>query len=235
MRARDNLSASALLAASPGMWSICLVYLAVSVALAGDAAVPPVSGVTSATVPDVAEYRRLSQELEKLITRNAWAGVERTYLALVATGVPPSFEDHLAGAHSARAIGDVLDARNRLIAANEIREDHAVVDWLWDIDSNYNRVFLACDVGARTLEPGEMPFDPNQRRAVEFAQNELATTGIFDGYLPSGQYAFGDSKVTIEPRVQSVSIDVRTEEGIRNAERKQKKEEKKDDKSSSSP
>ena len=46
-----------------------------------------------------------SQELAKLATRNAWAGVERTYKAIVATGHAPSFEDHYSGAHAARAHG----------------------------------------------------------------------------------------------------------------------------------
>jgi len=38
---------------------------------------------------------------------------------------------------------------------------------------------------------------------------------------------FGDMKIKVEPRVQSVSIDVRTEEWMRELERREKKEDKK--------
>ncbi len=193
-----------------------------------------------AVLPNRGEYQRLSQELEKLASRNAWAGVERTYAALLATGVEPSFEDYLAGAHSARAIGDVASARTRLIAANAKREDRAVVDWLWDIDSHYNRVLLACDIGKVELQPEAVPFDPNQRKAVEFAQKEILEKGFFDGFLPQGRYVFGkepgpdgaerDRTLSVEPRVQSIAFDIRTEEGIREAERIARKAEKKAEK-----
>ncbi len=191
-------------------------------------------------LPNRGEYQRLSQELEKLASRNAWAGVERTYTALLATGIEPSFEDFVAGAHAARALGDVASARNRLIAANTRREERAVVDWLWDIDSNYNRVLLACDIGKVELQPESMPFDPNQRKAVEYAQKEIAEKGIFDGYLPQGRYMFGkepgpdgaerDRSLAVEPRVQSIAFDIRTEEGIREAQRIARKAEKKAEK-----
>jgi len=214
----------------------------ISVSLAQEPATAPVSTDPTAAVilPNRGEYQRLSQELEKLSARNAWAGVERTYLALLETGVKPGFDDLLAGSHSARATGDVAAARNRLIAANAEREDRAVVDWLWDIDSHYNRVLLACDIGKVELQPVSVPFDPNQRKAVEFAQQQIAEKGIFDGFLPQGVYIFGkqldasgveqDRRLVVEPRVQSIAFDIRTEEGIREAERLAKKAEKKAEK-----
>lgn len=199
-----------------------LVFAADSPGGAGD-------GV-SVAVPNRAEYQRLSEEIEKLVAKNAWAGVEKAYLALVETGVQPSFTDHVSGAHSSRALGDVLGTRTRLVSANAQKEDRAILDWLFEIDSNYNRVFLASDPTSRKLEPVEMPFDPNQKRAVEFAQAEIDVTGLFDGYLPAGEYQFGDMTIKVEPRVQSVSIDVRTEEWMRELERRAKKEEKRKEK-----
>lgn len=206
----------------------------------GSGVAPSGSTAGLVVVPNRGEYQRLSQELEKLVSRNAWAGVERTYIALLATGVEPSFEDYLAGAYSARALGDVASARSRLIAANAKREDRAVVDWLWDIDSNYNRVLLACDIGQVELQPETMPFEPNQRKAVEFAQKAIVEKGFFDGYLPQGRYVFGketgpdgaerDRTLSVEPRVQSIAFDIRTEEGIREAERLARKAEKKAEK-----
>ncbi len=194
---------------------------------------PPVRSPTSTSavlLPDRAEYQRLSEEIEKLVTKNAWVGVENAYLALLATLVQPTAPDHLSGAHAARALGDVLSARTRLIAANALREDRAVLDWLFDIDSNYNRVYLACDPNTRTLDAVAMPFDPNQKRAVEFAQAGIAASGLFDGFLPAGDYQFGDMRIKVEPRVQSVSIDVRSIAWMRELERRAKKEEKHKDK-----
>jgi hypothetical protein len=207
------------------MWTV--LSLAV-LALADDP--PPTSDdAVSVAVPDRAEYQRLSEEIEKLVAKNAWVGVEKAYVALLATGVQPSFTDHVSGAHAARALGDVLGTRTRLVAANAQKEDRAVLDWLFEIDSQYNRVFLACDPESRVLEPAAMPFDPNQKRAVEFAQAAIADGGLFDGYLPAGEYQFGDMPIRVEPRVQSVSIDVRSEEWMRELERRAKKEEKKKD------
>ena len=226
------------------MWILQLISLAsAQEPVSGPVSVPgpePAGVATTAVLPNRGEYHRLSQELEKLSARNAWVGVERTYLALLETGVKPSFEDFLAASHSARALGDVSAARSRLIAANAEREDRAVVDWLWEIDSHYNRVLLACDIGRVELQPESMPFDPNQRKAVEYAQKEIAEKGMFDGYLPQGKYAFGkepapgggerDRSLSVEPRVQSIAFDIRTEEGIREAERIARKAEKKADK-----
>ncbi|MBA2320910.1 MAG: hypothetical protein H0V89_07135 [Deltaproteobacteria bacterium] len=206
------------------MWT---AFFIAQLALAADTTAEPGDATSTVVVPDRAEYQRLSEEMEKLVAKNAWMGVEKAYVQLVATGVSPSFADHVSGAHAARALGDVLATRNRLIAANTQREDRAVLDWLYEIDSNYNRVFLACDPSTRSIDPAAMPFDPNQKRSVELAQVAISDAGLFDGYLPAGEYQFGDMKIKVEPRVQSVSIDVRTEEWMRELERREKKEEKK--------
>ncbi len=158
-----------------------------------------------------AEYVRLAQELEKLTSRNAWAGVERTYLALIETGVQPTFEDFIAGASSARATGDISGSRARLMAANELQEDKEILDWLWEIDSNYGKVFLAClpSKDPITLAAPVMPFDPAMAASVRFAIAEIEEDCLFDGYLPKGDYVFGTKEVSVVPRVQSVRIDLR--------------------------
>ena len=221
------------------VWSMLWVAFWIVMANAQEPA-PPSTDPSVVVLPNRGEYQRLSQELEKLSSRNAWAGVERTYVALLETGVTPSFEDYIAGAHSARALGDVAGSRARLIAANAVKEDRNVVDWLWDIDSHYSRVLLACDIGRVTLDAVEMPFDPNQRKAVEYAQALIVEKGMFDGYLPQGRYLFGketepggaqkDRELVVEPQVQSLAFDIRTEEGIRTAERLAKKAAKKAEK-----
>ena len=65
-------------------------------------------------IPIVAE-----EDLERLVKKNAWAGVERTFVKCLATGVELDFEDWVAGAHAARALGDITSARERLMAAVE--------------------------------------------------------------------------------------------------------------------
>ncbi len=185
--------------------------LTCSAALAADDTDP--SDATAAAATDTAaqaEYIRLSQELEKLATRNAWPGVVRTYDALIATKVPPKFEDHLFGAHGARAVGDITSVRQRLLLANDLREDREVIDWLWEIDSTYGQVFLACDPGKGELKAESMPFDPDQSHAVSFAAAKVVETGIFEGYLPQGKYYFSDMEVKVQPRIQGTRIDLRT-------------------------
>jgi hypothetical protein len=171
-------------------------------------------GGVAVTVPEAqaadearAEYFRLSQELARLADRNAWSGVERTWQQILATGVSPSQADLLIAAHSAKNVGDVTEMRGRLVRASELGENRQVLDWLWEVDSNYGRAELYCDPPC-ALEPDVMPFAPDQVAAVTFAQGRIAS-GAFDGYLPAGAYRFGTYDVRIVPRVSSVRIDAR--------------------------
>lgn len=157
-----------------------------------------------------AEYFRLSQELEKLAARTAWTGVERTYQALIATGVDPRFGDYVIGAHGARAVGDITAAHDRLLAASKLKEEREVLDWLWEIESNYGIVTLACDPGAAELRAESMPFEPDQAHAVEFAMARIAESGTFTGYLPQGKYYFANYEVKVIPRVLGTKLDLRT-------------------------
>jgi hypothetical protein len=187
-------------------------------------------------VYDHAEYIRLSEELEKLAVRNAWSGVDRMYAAIIGMGATPSPKDHLSGAHSARALGNVTGARFRLEQANQQIEDKEILDWLWDIDSNYGRVSLLADRGKVVLNMDVLPFNPDQRKAVEWAQHQISETGTFEGFLPQGDYKFGvcpSEKTTpcydveVVPRVQSVRIDMRTHLSFKDDKRKQKKNQRK--------
>lgn len=207
------------------MLFITMFWLSTAVAQATD--IPSttgedVSALASGGSKSHAEYVRLSQELETLSTRNAWPGVERTYEMLVATGVTPTFEDYVFGAHGARALGDITQAQARLRAANGIREDKQVIDWLWEIDSSYGLVYLAGDVGGPGLRADVMPFEPDQAHAVEFAVARIAETGVFEGYLPQGTYHFGDYEVKVQPRVQATRIDLRTDTGAKPPKGKKK-------------
>jgi hypothetical protein len=157
-----------------------------------------------------------------LAQRNAWSGVDRLYRSIEALGATPSVRDNVAGAHAARAVGDISGARTRLERANDLVEDKEILDWLWEIDSHYGRVFIACDLGDKALTAEVMPFNPDQRKAVEWAQKQVEEAGIFEGYLPSGNYMFGEYTVEVVPRVQSVRIDARRHK-TRGPKKKKKK------------
>ncbi|MBW2255496.1 MAG: hypothetical protein JRI25_12975, partial [Deltaproteobacteria bacterium] len=156
-----------------------------------------------------AEYVRLSAELKRLSEKNAWSGVERTYQAIIDTGVDPSYDDYFHAAHAVRSFGDVTAARDRLLLANEIREEREVMDWLWEIDSSYGKVALMSDPGTLELAPDSMPFHPDRAATVQFAQAQIQETGEYDGYLPEGAYTFGHFEIRVVPRVTTVRVDAR--------------------------
>ena len=174
----------------------------------GDASVSAVAPV----VPDPAEYTRLSQELEALTSKNAWAGVERTFQELLATGVEPSHLDWYRGAQSARMVGDIGGARARLERAKGQGkgDERSIIDLMWAIDTRYGRVFLACDPGSYiTLRSEAMPFDPDLRRSIEFAQARIREECFFDGMLPAGRYTFFEHTVDVVPKVMDARVDLR--------------------------
>jgi hypothetical protein len=186
------------------MWLWCLLCLP---ALGGEA-----PEVAAAVVPDAAEYNRLSQELEALTSKNAWAGVERTFQELLATGVSPSTLDWYRGAQSARIIGDTGEARARLEHAKGqgAGDERSIIELMWDIDQRYGRVFLACDPGSYiTLQIEVMPFDPDLRRSIEFAQGRVREVCLFEGMLPAGRYTFFERPVDVMPKVMDAHVDLR--------------------------
>lgn len=175
--------------------------------------------------PDPAEYRRLSQELEALATRNAWVGVERTFQELLATGVEPSYADWMNGAQSARRTGDLQEVYLRLSAARDRSEDNREAqDWLWSLDHTYGTVFLACDPGSNiVLQPEVTPFDPDQARVIAFAQEKIRSGCLFQGRLPGGRYHFYTHTIDVEPLLQSTYVDLRGTSIPRSARRELKR------------
>ncbi len=204
------------------MLALLGLLLGFTPAAAADDLPPDASDVDSG-VKAKAEYVRLSQELEKLAMRNAWSGVERTFLAIVETGVQPSFNDYVTGAARARSMGDISAARARLMAANALKEDRGVLDSLWEIDSKFGAVYLASDVGAMEFKAEATPFEPVQAKSVEFARTKIEETGVFEGFLPEGTYWFGETEVKVQPRVSAIMVDVRTDDGHRVKKKKKKK------------
>lgn len=156
-----------------------------------------------------AESVRLSHDMKRLASRNAWSGVERIFQLILETGVTPSWDDYISAAHAARTTGDVTAVRERLLAANIIQESKEVHDWLWTIDNEYGQTQLAADKKYAKLDVAVMPFNPDQVAAIKYAQSSLEEEGIFEGFLPAGDYIFTGMSISVRPRVSSIRIDLR--------------------------
>lgn len=146
------------------------------------------------------ELSRLVDEMIVLSERQAWTGVERTYakiLELEEVEVPRDV--HISAAHAARSTGDIAEVVARLKRAQAIEREDEETQWLASIDEEYARVELRT-VPARSVDlvPALMPFEPDQRLAVERAITSLGDDGEFVGMLPVGKYTLGvtDFEVT---------------------------------------
>lgn len=141
---------------------------------------------------DAAEKLRLSQEISRLAAKNAWSGVERSYEALLATKCELGFEQYWLGAESARYLGKTWEQYERLNQAKQIDAQPQLLESIAAIENNYGRVDIKGDPRRPpTLTLAEMPFAPDQRKAVEWAQQVVVNTGMFHGMLPFGAYDVG--------------------------------------------
>ena len=156
-----------------------------------------------------AEAKRLSDELEKLVRRQAWAGAARTYAELEAIGLPLGVDELYAGALTARQLGEMALVYERLLAAAKLDGRREIVDWLWAIDTGYGRVSLAGDPASPpTLSADSPPLLPEQRACVEAAQRHLSESGRFDGLLPAGTYRVNGVAVEVIPGEDPVVLDL---------------------------
>lgn len=166
------------------------------------------SGPAFAKDATQAEHDRLSEEVERLVQRQVWSGVERKFVEMKKLGVQLTQQDYLHGAYAARELGNVMAAYERLYSAKELGASREIIDWLWDIDRNYGHVELhtvprrSADLAAEL-----MPFDVNQRKAVEVATFTVGDDGSFIGLIPKGNYVFAGQPFSVEPGV-SVRIEV---------------------------
>jgi hypothetical protein len=155
-----------------------------------------------------AEHERLADEMETLVARQIWSGVERKYREMEKLEIQLTQQDHLHGAYAARELGDMARVYERLKKAAEVDPTKEIIDWLWEIDSNYGHVELVTVPNRSTeLTITEMPFDTCQRKAVEIAVSAAHEDGTFTGLIPRGSYTFAGQAFTIEPGV-SVRIEV---------------------------
>ncbi|MEQ1506495.1 MAG: hypothetical protein ABMB14_29980 [Myxococcota bacterium] len=162
---------------------------------------------------DMAEKLRLTEEQKKLAARNAWSGVERQYELLRDTKCELSYDNEFLGAESARMLGKVYEQYERLKSALSVAPaadssgndpdavggpGPGILDSLEGIDAAYARVEIVGDPRRRpVLTREEMPFAPDQRKAIEWAMTVVAETGSFKGMLPLGAYVVGEVPFTV--------------------------------------
>lgn len=186
---------------------LTLLLLGIPAVSAADEGAPAVSARDEAYRK--AEAKRLSDELEKLVRRQAWAGAARTYAELEALGLPLGVDELYAGALTARQLGEMALVYERLLAAAKLDGRREIVEWLWAIDTGYGRVTITGDPEAPpTLSPESPPILPEPRACVETAQRHLAETGRFDGLLPAGVYRVNGALVEVTPGEPPVVLDL---------------------------
>ena len=159
------------------------------------------------------EHTRLTSEMKKLASRSAWRGVEDAFERLVALseeGLELSYDDYLLGAQASSALGHVDDTYDRLRAGAKIKGEPEVVEWIEEIDENYGSVAItSARKDAIELLPDQMPFAPDRRSAISFAQAQVAENGEFTGRLPIGSYEVAGTAFSVEanqPEAVSVHI-----------------------------
>jgi hypothetical protein len=149
-----------------------------------------------------AEHTRLSEEMRRLASRNAWRGVEASYekmLPLEKRGVVLSFDDHFIAAQAASNLGDINATYQRAkraaaVAANE-NDTRRSENWIREIEGSYGSVELRTSArfeGQAELKIAEIPFANDQRAAYDVARTAIAGRGSYDGLLPLGDYVFSD-------------------------------------------
>ncbi len=156
----------------------------------------------------LAERDRLADEMERLVQRQVWSGVERKFNEMEKLGIELTQDAYLNGAYAARELGDVAAVYERLKKAAQLGGSKEIVDWLWDIDTNYGHVeLITVPNRSAELTVEVMPFDINQRKAVEAALEAAQSNGTFSGLIPQGDYVFSGQPFTVEPGI-SVRIEV---------------------------
>lgn len=143
------------------------------------------------------EGERLSEELERYVKDRKWTAVERTYERLVASH-PDTLNNliHQSASKAARSRGDLLLAAQRL---QRTSRDGMAIDAIGADLKNLSETTGLVMFAGKELTPASMPFAPDLRQAVIFAQEQIAANGYFVGLIPVGTYRLEGKEVKVEP------------------------------------
>ncbi len=139
-----------------------------------------------------AELERLRHEQKKLVLRNAWTGVAEAYERMKELEVDLQFNDHHLASMATRKIGDTSKAYVQLDLAIKLDPKEELLQERDEINQNYGRMVIEVNGRTDTLLRTPMPFDPEQRASLAFADATLQEQGRFVGMLPIGQYEMGE-------------------------------------------
>lgn len=165
-----------------------------------------------------AERERLELEILTLAQRNAWTGVERTFVALDRLGTPISLRAYSLGSQAARTRGDLLAAVDRLergvaqgtggdgLAAELV----AARDVLTDLGDRYGYLHVTVYAKPARLVRDPIPFSPEEQAAIAFAHERMVRDRAFMGLVPSGRYTLGDLAFTVIAGAPMVEVRVGT-------------------------
>jgi hypothetical protein len=179
---------------------ILLTMLAVLMA-GGTMLVPSVASADSYDIQK-AERRRLRDKANKLMQRNAWSGVEKTFQEMRRLKkVAICWQDYLAGAQAAMNLGkpDLVIARlwgakatmKKLPKScdtkkNETTEQETTT-WLKATMGEYAYVKIKAKKGV-TVSWQDAPFNPSLRQAGDAAINVLNKKRKYRGLMPVAEY-----------------------------------------------
>lgn len=159
-----------------------------------------------------AQHALLHEELVLLVRKNAWSGVERVYLQLLAlehAGLALTHDDHLWGAMAAQARGDGMATWRRLRAAEAVESRQETRDWLAMIEVANGRVVIELSplvFGEVAVAPVDPIVDPAAVSALAAASRELTERRRFDGLLPLGRYAVGTERFDLYGQPEAVRV-----------------------------
>ncbi len=182
----------------------------------------------SAQTEQEAKCRVLKDEMESMAQRRIWNEVEARYQKMVAAACPMGVDVYNWGAQAAQSQGNVAEhvgrlkkAKDACVAAGDkcaaatasafqeavttVLYEYGVADF--QIDAKVAKSCakdLAGGVADRprmlALKGGGVPFQSDQRAALDYAERKLCETGAFRGLLPAGEYELLGQAKTIAPR-----------------------------------
>lgn len=182
-------------------------------------------GLALAGEREEAEKERLVEEIKRFSEQQLWQGVERRYEEILALqGIEVPRDVHLQAAYAARAVGDMAATLSRLERAASIEHSDEVDEWIRSINEEYGRVELSTSPPRSVeLSCDVMPFATDQRKAVEFARDQLANEGSFVGMLPAGRYTLAGKAFEVIPGTGTL-VELSTKE-LRAAKKRERQEE----------
>ena len=158
-----------------------------------------------------AEYKRLSQEMERHVSRQRWEKASRVFSEMKALEIDISYDDWVLAAEVNQEIGVIADTRGCLRSAYSIRSTSQVSEWRKLIEDQYGDVVLEVKSNADFDFSAKFEMsDPVKRNAVAFAKAQLEEERKFTGMLPIGTYNFVGEDFDVESGLEIVrSMDPR--------------------------